>query len=363
MNNPNQHTPSDEQIRANRANAQKSIGPRTAEGKAASSRNSIPRPPNTNQHLLEPEDPGEFFALLQDHFQRFQPVGEAEEKLVLHIALAQWRLDRATPLEAGLYRDRFQDVAREAQARALFHRREKENAEHFGDPPPPEPPTPDPGDLLALAFSVDCITKNSFTKLARYESHLERSIDRSLRQLQRYQAARNQPVPGPDDSGDSTTNPKNGGIGIPANGGSRPAPRRRRPAPSSAAPPPPAQLSQDRPHGRPHSHARRPPQHPPVHHVCHHKHHQAQVPPPLDSARRAGRRQNRGAAQSQLLVCPTPGRGAADPRALSRRPSPPAAARVAQSVIMSRSIGRDCARIRIPVHNRQATKPMDENHP
>src|ERR1035437_8594856 len=45
-------------------------------------------------------------------------------------------------------------------------------------------------DLPARAFNVDCEGPNSFTKLARYETSIERSIDRCLRQLKTYQAAR-----------------------------------------------------------------------------------------------------------------------------------------------------------------------------
>ena len=60
---------------------------------------------------------------------------------------------------------------------------------------PPPPTTPDEGDLLARAFNVDCEGPNSFTKLARYESSIERSIDRCLRQLKTYQAARTTSTP------------------------------------------------------------------------------------------------------------------------------------------------------------------------
>src|ERR1039458_492696 len=45
-------------------------------------------------------------------------------------------------------------------------------------------------DLPARAFNVDCEGPNSFTKLARYETSIERSIDRCLRQLKPYQAPR-----------------------------------------------------------------------------------------------------------------------------------------------------------------------------
>jgi len=217
------------QINANRRNAQRSTGPTSAEGKAKSSRNGIPRPPRTNQHLLDDDDPGELLLLLQDLFSRFRPVGEGEEKLVLRIGLDQWRLDRAIPLEAGIYRDRFQDVAAKDKSGEKQYAKEKEWAEQDGKPAPSPPAPPAEGDLLARAFNADCAGPNSFTKLARYESHLERSIDRCLRQLKAYQAARNAPDAGPKDpqepskappdppstpskTEDYEANPKNGGM-------------------------------------------------------------------------------------------------------------------------------------------------------
>ena len=217
------------QINANRENAKKSTGPTTAEGKAKSSRNGIPRPPRTNQHLLDDDDPGVLMLLLQDLFSRFRPVGEGEEQLVLRIGLDQWRLQRAIPLEAGIFRDRFQDVAAKDKSGEKQYAKAKEWAEQDSKPTPPPPTPPAEGDLLARAFNADCAGPNSFSKLARYESHLERSIDRCLRQLKAYQAARNTPHPGDPEAGpepdpepssvppktdDYETNPKNGGIGV-----------------------------------------------------------------------------------------------------------------------------------------------------
>jgi hypothetical protein len=178
---------------------------------------------------------------------RFRPVGPAEEKLVLRVANDQWRLDRAFPFEAGIYRDRFHDVAAKEELRQQQYTSKKEYAEEDGEPVPPPPTPPDEGDLLARAFNVDCEGPNSFVKLARYEGSIERSIDRCLRQLEKYQAARNaitpgpgrQPSPPPDEPRDPETatrnaparaaapsknknyhsNPKNGGVaraGVPA---------------------------------------------------------------------------------------------------------------------------------------------------
>ena len=72
-------TPTEAQINANRENAKKSTGPRTAAGKAASSRNRLLHGLRANKHILLDEDPEDFLILLHDLYDRFQPVGDAEE--------------------------------------------------------------------------------------------------------------------------------------------------------------------------------------------------------------------------------------------------------------------------------------------
>jgi hypothetical protein len=178
------------QTNANRENAQKSTGPRTAEGKNASSRNRLLHGLRANKHILLDEDPEDFLLLLHDHWDRFQPVGPAEETLVLRIANGQWRLGRALPAEAGIYRDRFHEVFQKDEARWKHYEYQKSSAEKYGDPAPAPPATPVPGDLLARAFNVDCEGPNSLARLARYETSIEHSIDRCIRQLKICQAAR-----------------------------------------------------------------------------------------------------------------------------------------------------------------------------
>ena len=73
-------TTTEAQINANRENAKKSSGPRSAQGKAASSRNGLKHGLCAGQHILPGEDPEEFLLLLKDLFDHFRPVGPGEEK-------------------------------------------------------------------------------------------------------------------------------------------------------------------------------------------------------------------------------------------------------------------------------------------
>jgi hypothetical protein len=192
MKNPNQpRTLTEAQIAANRENAKKSTGPRSPEGKAASSRNRLLHGLRANKHiLLDNDQPEDFFLLLKSLDAAFRPVGEAEEMLVTHIAADQWRLDRALPLEAGIYRRRLEGVASEDYSRKqelINHKRNHElNPNRF----PPAPAPPDPDDRLTRAFMADCGKPNSLANINRYTSSIQLSIDRSLRQLKIYQAAR-----------------------------------------------------------------------------------------------------------------------------------------------------------------------------
>jgi hypothetical protein len=178
------------QIDANRRNAQKSSGPRSDTGKAASSRNAITHGLTAKKHILPGEEDHEFDALLADLISRFRPVGLGEEKLVHLIAADQWRLDRAIPYEAGILIERLNsvDTGDFASIERLENQRQNHESNPDRYPPPPDPP--DPAHRLSRAFAFDAGFKNTLGKLNRYQSALQRSIDRSLRQLKIYQEAR-----------------------------------------------------------------------------------------------------------------------------------------------------------------------------
>ena len=91
---------SDAKIAANRANAKKSTGPRTAAGKAASSRNNTRHGLTAKLFLLDTEDPAQYEALRSDLIDSYRPANAAELMLVEEIAQNFWRLQRARHIEA-----------------------------------------------------------------------------------------------------------------------------------------------------------------------------------------------------------------------------------------------------------------------
>ena len=204
------------QMNANRENAKKSSGPKTDAGKANSSRNATKHGLTSANPLLPGEDPAGLHSLRIDLFTRFRPVGDGEEMLVQRIAEAQWRLSRVLTHEAGIHRDNFHAIAKKDEFRDLRYHRQKADAEKDGEPLPAPPTPPDPADLAARAFNMDCAGPNSLLKLSRYETTLDRSIDRCIKQLQVFQAARNaqkpvetvpEPFPTPAETTDCKTNP------------------------------------------------------------------------------------------------------------------------------------------------------------
>src|SRR5512136_761609 len=83
------------QIEANRANAQKSTGPRTPEGKALVSQNAITHGLLARAGVIPGEDEHEFAAHREGLLQQLRPGAPLEEVLADRIVDFSWRLQRA----------------------------------------------------------------------------------------------------------------------------------------------------------------------------------------------------------------------------------------------------------------------------
>jgi hypothetical protein len=91
------------QTKANRANAQFSTGPTSAEGKATSARNAVKHGLTGNTVLLDSDDQADYQARLDYYASLYQPETFEERRLVQAIHDANWRLDRITNLESTIY--------------------------------------------------------------------------------------------------------------------------------------------------------------------------------------------------------------------------------------------------------------------
>src|SRR3954451_9723332 len=82
------------QIAANRANSRKSTGPRTSEGKTASSANAIKSGIYAKATLIPGEDPADYDALRAEHYLQFAPANPDERDLLDLMIKYKWQLRR-----------------------------------------------------------------------------------------------------------------------------------------------------------------------------------------------------------------------------------------------------------------------------
>jgi hypothetical protein len=92
------------QIAANRLNAQKSTGPRTAEGKAASRFNALKYGVDAASIVIPGEDTAAYDALAADYHRQFHPQSAVEQFHVDTLVRSDWQKRRLQRVEAKLYR-------------------------------------------------------------------------------------------------------------------------------------------------------------------------------------------------------------------------------------------------------------------
>jgi hypothetical protein len=98
------------QVAANRANAQKSTGPKTLEGKIKAARNAVRHALSAGYAVLRIESPDELERLTADAVARYQPRDPEEVYAVERIALAKLAVLRAARLEAGMFTHALNDA-------------------------------------------------------------------------------------------------------------------------------------------------------------------------------------------------------------------------------------------------------------
>src|SRR5690349_7828710 len=134
----------EKQIKANRQNALRSTGPKTAVGKTISSRNSTRHGFYATTVLLPDEDREKFVHLARRIVLAYDPCGVLEEDQVRTIVETRWQLRRATLVDSELF-----------QIYGFYE------GEQRG---------------VGTAFAQDALQGNSFTKLTRYQSFLLRKL-------------------------------------------------------------------------------------------------------------------------------------------------------------------------------------------
>ena len=172
-----------------RANGAKSRGPATPAGRARSSRNSVRHglaapslsPPASlppASIVLPAESRKDFQILLDSYHAQFAPASGVEIELVQAMAATRWRLRRLQTIETTL-------LGNEIVRRAEYI---ENQFDELGQDPSDD-------DRLADVFKRLADDSHSLALLVRYEGALNRSYDRSFKQLHMLQSARALPQP------------------------------------------------------------------------------------------------------------------------------------------------------------------------
>jgi hypothetical protein len=191
--------------RANRANAKKSTGPRTGQGRTRASLNRLLHGLRASTPVLPGEDPSDFTELTGKVTADVQPQGAVEEFMSERIAMGMWRLLRAERAELGVLAGRLLEVEKE---RALWLQskcevdafeelmtREATITDEAGHREATaqlaEIRSAEEGDLptLGRAIAKDA-TAGTIDLAMRYRTATERSLFRTLRELRDLRAAR-----------------------------------------------------------------------------------------------------------------------------------------------------------------------------
>jgi hypothetical protein len=184
-------------LAANRANAKKSTGPRTAAGKRRSSKNAVTHGMFCNDTVLPGEDAELFETFRHAVLLQLSPQDIVELMLVDRIVIDQWKLRRLNAVEAMTHIASAHDRVKVMRDELAERRMKREMDEQvYGERDQgaatrdeimeqvirAEENEPNALQSIALSFIED---DGVMERMSRYEQRLELSIHRNLRQLEK----------------------------------------------------------------------------------------------------------------------------------------------------------------------------------
>ena len=150
----------------NKANAQKSTGPRTEAGKQRSSLNALRHGLTGHTIVLPSEDHSAYQRHSQSFLDEYRPKGATETQLVQSLLDTSWQLNRASAVETNLF------------ALGITEAHDRIRATH-----------PQAEDALAMALAFREHNR-AFANLGVYRQRLTRQFERTLVLLRKIQAER-----------------------------------------------------------------------------------------------------------------------------------------------------------------------------
>jgi hypothetical protein len=161
------------QLAANRANAKKSTGPRTEEGKKRSSLNALRHGLTGQVSLMTDDDRAAHGAFSKGIIDDLKPVGAMELQLAQRIATDSWRINRLAAFEDNIY--------------CMWH---ETNMPSYSNHPQI--------DTACSQTQTFLQKSDELNRLSLYEQRLNRSIQKNmalLKQLQKERKAEQQSQP------------------------------------------------------------------------------------------------------------------------------------------------------------------------
>jgi len=162
-------------IVANRLNAKKSTGPRTAQGKAAVSQNAVTHGLSGQCDVIRGEDQEEFELYREELFWELNPAGTMQSRLAERIVSLAWRLRRAERIQNQTFDYLMAQDASSPYVKSL---------QSAGNP------SSDPDLALGRTVAKDYSNARVVDRLAMYERRIELSLYRTMAELQRLRRVR-----------------------------------------------------------------------------------------------------------------------------------------------------------------------------
>jgi len=163
---PNGHGRAADRAEVNRANAQKSTGPRTAAGKQRSKLNALRHGLTGHTIVLPTDDQAAYQRHSQSFLDEYRPQGATESQLVQSVTDISWQLNRAAAVETNLF------------SLGITESEDRIRASH-----------PDAETALAMALTYREHNR-AFANIGIYRQRLAREFERTLILLRQIQAER-----------------------------------------------------------------------------------------------------------------------------------------------------------------------------
>jgi hypothetical protein len=174
------------QIQANRLNAQKSTGPRTAEGKERASQNAVKHGLLAKEAVIAGEDPAEFEVYREGMLRTLAPAGAVEAMLAERVVGLSWRLRRAERLQNAAFA-----AIDEGESTALLEARHEEWKQFKGSQwDRGIYGVVDEGAALGRVVVEDFAGARVLDRMLMYERRIESSLYRTMAELRREREAR-----------------------------------------------------------------------------------------------------------------------------------------------------------------------------